>query len=88
MNDFSRTITRQLNAKGIRVLRPVAIPDMSSPMPFANATRGYALDNNGQHQIRTHREVVAMATPLRGEVNERESQLHRRGLGAGGSGAR
>lgn len=62
MNDFSRAIVRQLASKGIRVLGPRAIPDMTSPMPFANATRGYALDNNGQHQIRTYREVVAMAT--------------------------
>ena len=61
MIDFSPKTLRSLEQKGIRVLHSVAIPDSSSPMPFANAMRGYALDDNGTHRIRSFAEVLQIA---------------------------
>lgn len=58
--DFSATTRRALLKRGIAVIGICAIPDMSSSMPYANATRGYNLDDNGTHRIRTHAEVRAM----------------------------
>lgn len=61
MNDFSKATIRKLAAKGIRLVGPVAIPDTTSSMPWANATRAYSLDNNGCGVIRSFAEVLAMA---------------------------
>ncbi len=59
MLDFSATTRRALARKGIIVLRPVALPDMASAMPFANADRGYSVDDNGTGRIWTFGEVLA-----------------------------
>jgi hypothetical protein len=61
MNDFSATTIRRLARRGIRVLRPVAIPDMTSDLPFANAGRGYSVDDNGTGRVWTFAQVVAAA---------------------------
>jgi hypothetical protein len=61
MRDFSAATLRLLARKGIRVLRPVAIPDMASAMPFANATRGYSVDDNGCGRIWTFAQVKEAA---------------------------
>jgi hypothetical protein len=39
MRDFSASTLRALARKGIVILGITAIPDISSAMPFANATR-------------------------------------------------
>lgn len=59
--DFSATTRRELLKRWIAVIGIKAIPDMSHPMPYANASRGYELSNNGTFMIRTHAEVIAMA---------------------------
>lgn len=61
MNDFSKQTLRKLAKKGIYLIGLQAIPNMSSPMPYANAERGYYLNNNGQGQIRTFAEVLELA---------------------------
>ncbi|MDB5910621.1 MAG: hypothetical protein JWP34_4735, partial [Massilia sp.] len=58
MNDFSRKTLNALAAKGIKLLGLQAIPDMSSSMPYANATRGYVMDDNGTGRVWTHAQVV------------------------------
>ncbi len=58
--DFSATTRRALLKRGIAVIGLCSIPG-EGDMPWANSTRGYRLDNNGEHQIRTHAEVRAMA---------------------------
>lgn len=61
MNDFSKKTLRALARKGIRLIGLQALPDMSSPMPYANATRGYLVDDNGTGRCWTHAQVIAAA---------------------------
>jgi len=61
MRDFSPATLRTLARKGIVILHPVAIPDMASAMPWANADRGYAVDDNGCHRILTFAQVLEAA---------------------------
>jgi hypothetical protein len=58
MRDFSPSTLRNLSRKGITVRGPVALPDYSSAMPFANADRGYAVNDRGCLRIWTHAQVV------------------------------
>lgn len=51
MNDFSKATLKALGRKGIYLAGIVAIPDYSSPMPFANAARGYVMNDNGTQKI-------------------------------------
>lgn len=61
MRDFSCKTLNALARKGITILSVVGIPDMSSPMPFANATRGYSVNDNGTGKVWTFAEVLAAA---------------------------
>lgn len=61
MNDFGKKTLRALARKGIALVGITASPDMSSSMPWANATRVYCLNDNGCHRIRTHSEVLELA---------------------------
>ena len=61
MNDFSKKTIAALARKGIRLIGLQAIPDMSSPMPFANATRGYIIDDNGTGRVLTFNEILELA---------------------------
>jgi hypothetical protein len=61
MSDFSAVIRRALSRKGIIILHPVALPDMSSSMPYANATRGYSVNDNGCGCVWSFDEVLAAA---------------------------
>lgn len=49
----------KLAKAGIRVIATQAIPDMSSPMPYANAETGYVVDDNGTGRVWTIREILA-----------------------------
>ena len=59
MNDFSKKTIAALARKGIRLIGLQAIPDYSTDMPFANAARGYVMDDNGICRIWTFGEVIA-----------------------------
>lgn len=61
MSDFSRTTVRALARKGIRLVGLQALPDMSSAMPYANATRGYIMDDNGTGRVWTFAQVLEAA---------------------------
>lgn len=61
MYDFSRKTLRLLARKGITILRPVALPDMASAMPFANAGRGYSVDDNGCGRVWTFTQIMEAA---------------------------
>lgn len=61
MNDFSKKTIKALAKKGIRLIGLTVIPNMASEMPYANGDRGYCLDDNGCHRIRTFNEVLALA---------------------------
>ena len=61
MRDFSSSTLRRLAQKGIRLAGLQAIPDMSSDMPFANAARGYVVDDNGCGRVWTFSQVMEAA---------------------------
>lgn len=61
MNDFSKKTLRALARKGITLIGLTVIPDNTSSMPFANGSRGYCLNDNGCHRIRSFVEVQALA---------------------------
>ena len=58
MNDFSKSTLRKLAQKGITLIGIQAIPDMSSSMPFANAERGYVMNDNGTCRVLTFSQVM------------------------------
>ena len=45
MDDFSKKTLNKLARKGIYLIGLQAIPDMTSSMPWANATRGYVIND-------------------------------------------
>lgn len=61
MNDFSKKTIAALARKGIRLIGLTVIPNMKSDMPFATGERGYCLDDNGCHIIRSFAEVLELA---------------------------
>ena len=61
MSHFSASTLRRLAARGIRVVGLQAIPDMSSDMPFANASTGFVVDDNGCGRVWTFRQVLEAA---------------------------
>lgn len=58
--DFSLKTRRALSKRGITIIGATTIPGSGS-LPFAQGSRGYRLDNNGEHQIRSYSEVEALA---------------------------
>ncbi len=58
---FSAKTNSNLSKRGIRVLGLVALPDMASSMPMANASTGYSVDDNGTGRIWTFAQVLAAA---------------------------
>lgn len=56
--DFSRTTLAALTAKGITVIGIQGLPGADGS--FANGERGYCLDDNGTHRVRTHQEVLRL----------------------------
>ncbi len=61
MRDFSAKTVAALARKGISILRPVAIPNTASDMPWATADRGYSIDDNGCGRIWTFAQVLEAA---------------------------
>ncbi len=60
MKDFSKTTISSLRSKGITLVGLTAIPG-TGDMPFANADRGYILNDNGCSKVRTFTQVLEMA---------------------------
>jgi len=61
MNDFSKKTTAALARKGIVLIGLTVIPNMASSMPYATGDRGYCLNDNGCHIIRSFSQVLEMA---------------------------
>lgn len=61
MSDFSRKTLAALARKGISLIGLQAIPDMASAMPFANAARGYRVNDNGCGRVWTFSQVLEAA---------------------------
>ncbi len=59
--DFNKSTLRRLSNKGILVTGIQMVPDMTSSMPWANASKCYVVSNNGQGQVKTFTEVMALA---------------------------
>ena len=58
---FGIRIVRKLAKKGIFLHDIQSLPDMNNPMPFANATTAYVLNDNGTARVRIFSEVIALA---------------------------
>lgn len=61
MRDFSPATLRALASKGIFLVGLQALPDMTSAMPFANADRGYVVNDNGCGRVLTFAQVLEAA---------------------------
>lgn len=61
MRDFSSKTLAALARKGITLIGLQAIPNMSSDMPFANAERGYVVNDNGCGRVWTFSQVMEAA---------------------------
>lgn len=59
--DFTAATVKALARKGVTLLSPVALPDMSSAMPYANASRGYSVNDNGTGRILSFADVLNLA---------------------------
>jgi len=59
--DFSAPVRRALASRGRFIVGVCAIPGKGD-MPYANATRGYKIDDNGTMRIRDHEGVIGLAT--------------------------
>ena len=62
MRDFRPDTLRRLARRGITILRPTAIPANDADLPFACATRGYVVNDNGCGRVWTHAQVVEAAS--------------------------
>lgn len=60
MRDFDRKVIAALRRKGIKVIGTVAIPAFEGDTTFSG--RAYRLDDNGTHKIRSHSEVLELAS--------------------------
>jgi hypothetical protein len=66
MRDFSAATLRALARKGIRLIGLQALPNMASAMPFADAERGYVVDDNGTCRVLTFAQMRATASRVGG----------------------
>ena len=56
--DFNRPLVAMLNARGIYFYGSMWLPRATDD--YANGERGYQLDDNGTHRVRTYAEVLEM----------------------------
>ena len=61
MNDFSKKTIKALAARGITLIGLQAIPDTTSSMPWANASRGYVVNDNGTCRVLGFAEMLDAA---------------------------
>jgi hypothetical protein len=59
VRDFGLRTVASLEARGIRFVGIQAIPGAGA-LPFANAERGYVLDDNGTGRVLSYLEVRAL----------------------------
>lgn len=61
MNTLSKKTLRALSSKGITVFSTTLIPDMSSDMPWANASVAFKVSDNGTGRVLSLREILNLA---------------------------
>jgi hypothetical protein len=61
MNTLSKKTLRSLSSKGITVLSTTLIPDSTSSMPWANASVGFNVSDNGTGRVLTLSQILARA---------------------------
>lgn len=61
MNDFSKKTLASLARKGIFLIGLQALPNMASAMPYANADRGYVVNDNGCGRVWTFSQMMEAA---------------------------
>lgn len=61
MNDFSKKTLAALARKGIFLIGLQALPNMASAMPYANADRGYVVNDNGCGRVWTFSQMMEAA---------------------------
>lgn len=59
--DFSRKVRNALSSKGITIIGATVIPSPDLSLPWASGERGYQLDDNGTHRVRSYAAVIALA---------------------------
>ena len=57
--DFGKHAVSKLAKAGIRFVGTTVIPS-DGPMPFAHGDRGYCIDDNGTHRVKSYREILAL----------------------------
>ena len=60
MKDFAKATHRNLNTKGIWVIRTTVLPG-DGKLPMASGKRGYVIVDNDTQRIWTHAQVMAAA---------------------------
>lgn len=60
--DFSKAQRTALTRKGIAIIGAMVIPAATGELRFSNGERGYQLNDNGTHRVRSYAEVVALAS--------------------------
>lgn len=58
-SNFSSKTIKALSRKGIRIVSTTMLPGEDGS--FANGETGYCLDNQGEYQVRTFGQVLALA---------------------------
>jgi len=61
MSHFSAATLRRLAKRGISLVGLQAIPDMASAMPWANASTGFLVNDNGCGRVWTFTQVLEAA---------------------------
>jgi hypothetical protein len=59
---FAKFVLANLSRRGVHVIGVQPIPDMTSPLPYANATTGYVVSDNGCGKVWTRAEVEAASS--------------------------
>ena len=58
IRDFGKRVFNKLGKLGITFIGLQAIPDMTSDLPYANAERGYVINDNGTGKVETFTELL------------------------------
>jgi len=59
ISHFGKKVVKALVAKGIVPVSATYLPDANGD--FSNGETGYCIENNGEHQVRTYRQIREMA---------------------------
>ena len=61
MTTLSSKTLRSLARKGVTVLGTTLVPDMSSPMPFANGSVAFKVSDNGTGRVLSLSQILTIS---------------------------